>query len=113
MIRSYSSGFGRNPSKDDPPKMYRLKVAWWVCMALSVLALPVIDCTILEYYSSQPLIVLLSFGCLMSVSIMGQAAVSNIVATQLKKLMQMEGGDSEHDVGELIYLRRASPNKSY
>ncbi|CAB9511824.1 expressed unknown protein [Seminavis robusta] len=114
MIRSYSFGFGRHPNKDDPPKLYRLKVLWWTIMIVAVLAPQLVDFIILEHVSAQPLVVLISFGCLMSLVIMGEAAMSNLVAEHLRRLMQELdtcGGGGEP--GEMTYLHSSSAVRQY
>lgn len=111
LIRAYSFGFGRQPSKDDPPTMYWLKTGWWTVMVVGVLAPQLIDHTVLEHYSARPIVVLITFGCLMSLAILGEAAMSNIVAGEMKKLMQEHCGDGDHD--ELTYLHSATLVANY
>ena len=103
LIRSYSFGFGRHPSKNDTRELYWLKVAWWSVMSVAVTLPQLIDRTICEHYSSQPLVVLIAFGCLMSATIMFEAAMSNIVAMHLRKLMVERGSNPD----ELTYLTHA------
>lgn len=111
LIRSYSFGFGRHPSPDDPPALYRLKMAWWIIMLVIVLAPQAIDSVVLEHYSSQPLVVLISFGCFMGAAILCEGAMSNLVANHMKKLYpEVSGGD---EAGEMTYLHSVGHLKNY
>jgi len=129
MIRSYSFGFGRHPSKEDPFELYWLKVIWWVILGFACVFPQIVDWTILQAYP-EPLIVLSSFGGMMIVIILFEAAMSNIVAMQMKKLIMSEGGGggggdlsggssghhSHHhgsgEAGELTYLTRSHHHHS-
>jgi len=104
LIRSYSFGFGRHPSKDDTPELYWLKTSWWACMVLSAALPQIINHTILEHYSSRPHLVLVVFGGFMALTIMGETAVSNVVADHVRKQIRDQGGNAD----ELTYLNRSS-----
>ena len=111
LIRSYSFGFGRHPSPDDPPALYRLKAIWWTIMCAIVLVPQAIDWVVLEHFSAKPLVVLITFGCFMGSAILCEAAMSNLVADHTRKLYrELSGGD---EAGEMTYLHSVGHLTSY
>ena len=106
MLRSYSFGFGRHPSKHDPPELYRVKTLWWTAMVAGVLAPQLVDHTLFEHYSSTPLFVLVTLGCVMSTIIMVEAAMSNLTAAHIRALIfKQNGGSGGGHPDELTYIR--------
>mmetsp|Transcript_15725 Transcript_15725/g.39137 ORF Transcript_15725/g.39137 Transcript_15725/m.39137 type:complete len:180 (-) Transcript_15725:121-660(-) len=108
LIRSWSMGYGRHPSKYDPRPLYWLKVGWWTVMGIGCLMPQLIGNTIMKMYP-QPLATLFSLGLMMFLIILFEAWASNTAAEFHKKLV-MKQQDGEAD--ELTYLRSTS-SESY
>mmetsp|Transcript_5766 Transcript_5766/g.12672 ORF Transcript_5766/g.12672 Transcript_5766/m.12672 type:complete len:478 (+) Transcript_5766:110-1543(+) len=114
LIRSYSFGFGRHPNSEDPPAIWYLKAGWWAFMAFASMLPQLIDQTIFEYVSCTPMVVMACVGVMLFFIIIVEAALSNLVASQYKTLME-KAGMSQDDVGELTYLshKTSSSIKTY
>jgi hypothetical protein len=100
LIRSWSMGYGRHPSKYDPPPLYWLKVGWWAALGLSCLMPQLIGNTIMKVFP-QPLACLGSLGVMMFLIILFEAWASNMTAELMKTFVMEEGVVTE----ELSYLR--------
>eukprot|EP00521_Asterionellopsis_glacialis_P012179 CAMPEP_0195305080 /NCGR_PEP_ID=MMETSP0707-20130614/35629_1 /TAXON_ID=33640 /ORGANISM="Asterionellopsis glacialis, Strain CCMP134" /LENGTH=499 /DNA_ID=CAMNT_0040369097 /DNA_START=73 /DNA_END=1572 /DNA_ORIENTATION=- len=105
LIRSYSLGWGRHPSPQDPPPIYRLKVAWWAIMLLSSILPQIVDKTIVEAFP-QPLPMLIAFGGMMIMIIMFEAAISNLLARRVIELMVAEQSSEGTDLDERTLEQR-------
>lgn len=103
LIRSWSLGYGRHPSKYDPPPMYWLKVGWWTAVGLGCLMPQLIGNTVMKKFP-EPLACLSLLGGMMLLIILFEACVSNLAAQMVSKLLMQNGEVAD----ELTYLRSTS-----
>lgn len=102
LIRSYSFGFGRHPSKDDPPPLWRIKVAWWTALSVSCFVPQLIGLLVMRY-RPQPLSFLVSMGLTMFAIILFETYASNKTAELIMGFHNV-GDNNERVHNELTYL---------
>ena len=107
LIRSYSFGFGRHPSKYDPASLWRIKVAWWTALCLLCLSPPLVGITIIQNFPT-PLVCLISLGGMMFIIILFEAYASN-KAAELTKSFLIQNNSEIENIDEMTYLRQSNP----
>jgi hypothetical protein len=92
-------GFGRHPNKDDPPPLWRIKVAWWTALSVSCFVPQLIGSVIMRTYP-EPLSCLVAMGLMMFAIILFETYASNKTGELIVKYLKVEAGS----VNELTYL---------
>jgi low temperature requirement protein LtrA len=107
LIRSYSFGYGRHPSKNDPKPVWTIKVIWWTALSVMCLGPQLVGNTIIAIYP-RPLSSLVALGGMMAVIIVFEALVSNLaVICNQNYIAQLCTADAEAMVEELTYLKHS------
>jgi low temperature requirement protein LtrA len=107
MIRSYSFGYGRHPSKNDPKTVWTIKSIWWTALAVMCLGPQLVGNSIVAIYP-HPLSSLIALGGMMALIIVFEAYVSNLTAEWTQNyIAQLCPTDAEAMVGEVTYLKHS------
>lgn len=108
LIRSYSFGFGRHPSKNDPLDIYCIKMAWWTILSISCGFPQLLSMTLLKLYDT-PCNIIISLGGMMSWIIFAEAFASTRVEALIKKC-QLANTNANQDTNETTHLLQCSEN---